>query len=452
MNRFTFPKDFLWGAACSAFQMEGGAQEGGRTQSVWDQRFRDPERKDKFQDDRSPDVTSDFYHKYPEDIAMMKELGIKSFRFSFSWNRVCPDISGKPSQAGIDFYNRVIDELIANGIEPMFDLFHTDLPYWVVEAGGMCSRSFINWFVDYATVCFKAFGDRVKLWNTVNEPKLSVYGTYSWAGYAPYIKDEGLALQATHNMLIAHFRCVKILHELWPDAQIGAVNNAGKCFSLSFEPEDIEAAERHGGMQLLFLDPMLLGEYPKEVMEYLPIRQHITDEMIAELKEEFVPMDYYGINCYCPMFIRPSNDAADGTTWMKSVPYDSDAYGFHTYAPAMYDLLMDLRERYGDVPVYITENGYACRRNMKTMEVEHDLNDEKRIHYIRENLRSLNRAISAGINLKGYYYWSYMDCWEGTMGYGYPMGLVSVDFDTLERTPRDSYHYYKKIIAHNMVD
>jgi len=450
-DRYVFPEDFMWGAACSAFQLEGASYIDGKTANIEEQAFEDPERKFKFQDDRTPYVSADFYHKYPQDIALMREMGIKSFRFSIAWARICPDVSGIPNRAGIDYYNRVIDELIAQGITPMFDLFHSDLPYWVIEEGGTCDERFVEWFVHYATICFREFGDRVKLWNTVNEPKLTIYGPYSFARSAPYIRDEALALKSTHNMLIAHFRCVKILHEMWPDAQIGAVNNAGKCYSMSFEAEHIEAADRHGAMQLLFLDPMLLGTYPKEALEYEGVGKYISEEMVAQLKSEFVPMDFYGINCYCPMFIRAGGTSADGTTYYKpDVPCDE--YGFHTYAPAMFDLLMDLKDRYGDVPVYITENGYTCRRNVETMEVENDLNDTARINYIREHLRAARRAIRAGVNLKGYYYWSVMDCWEGSMGYGYPMGLIAVNFDTLERTPRDSFYYYQTVISHNMVD
>ncbi len=438
MNRFTFPKDFVWGAACSAFQMEGGAYEGGKSESHYEHSFRDPNNKMNYQDDLSPDVASDFYHKYVEDIQMMRDLGLKSFRFSFAWTRICPDVSGTPNQAGIDFYNRVLDEMIAQGIEPMFDLFHSDLPQWVLDEGGIINEKFVDWFTHYAEVCFKAFGDRVKLWNTVNEPKLSVYGPYSFARYAPYVRDEGLALKATHHMLIAHFRCVKMLHEMWPDAQIGAVNNAGKCYSMSFDPKDMDAADRHLMMQLLFLDPMMLGEYPKEMMAYPALAQYVSEEMVTQIKEEFVPMDYCGLNCYCPTFARAGDGTAYGTTWFQS-GLPKDAYGFTTYAPGLFDLLMDIKDRYGDVPIYITENGYTYRRNMETMEVPNDLHDTERISYIRENLRVANRAIKAGVNLKGYYYWSIMDCWEGTMGYGYPMGLITVNFDTLERTPRDSY-------------
>lgn len=450
-NDFRFPEDFVWGAACSAFQLEGASYLEGKTANVFEQAFDEPVRRRKFHDNRSPHVGADFYHRYPEDIALFKELGLGSFRFSIAWSRICPDVSGKPNQAGIDFYNHVIDELIAQGITPMFDLFHSDLPYWVIEEGGLCDEKFVDWFTHYAEICFREFGDRVKLWNTVNEPKISVYGAYSYANCAPYIKDEGLALKATQNMLIAHFRTVKLLHEMWPDAQIGAVNNAGKCFSMSFEAQDIEAASRHGAMQLLFLDPMLLGCYPPEVLAYEGIARYISEEMILQLKEEFVPMDFYGINCYCPMFIRSGDTSADGTTYFEpEVP--KDAYGFHTYAPAMFDLLMDLKERYGEVPVYITENGFTCRRNVETMTVENDLHDAERISYIREHLRAARRAIRAGVKLKGYYYWSVMDCWEGTMGYGYPMGLISVNFDSLQRTPRDSFYYYQKVIRNKMVD
>ena len=451
MNRFTFPKDFTWGVSCSAFQLEGGAFEGGKSQNHFEYCFEDPETKPKFEDGRSPYISSDFYHKYPEDIAMIKELGANSFRFSIAWTRICPDVSGKPNQEGIAYYNRMIDEMIAQGIEPMFDLLHTDTPWWVLKEGGYACDKFVDWFTHYAEICFREFGDRVELWNTVNEPKLGVYGAYSHAFCAPFLHDETLAMKATQNMLIAHFRSVKLLHEMWPDAKIGAVNNAGKCYSMSFKQEDMDAADRHLAMQLLFLDPMLLGRYPKEALEYPEVAKYITEEMIAELTKEFVPMDFYGINCYCPMFIRAGSESAYGTAWVET-DCPKDAYGFINYAPGMFDLLMDLKDRYGDIPVYITENGYTYRRNMETMEVPNNLNDEDRIKYIREHLRAVNRAIKAGVNLKGYYYWSVMDCWEGPMGYGYPMGLISVNFDTLERTPRDSYFYYKQVIENNMVD
>ncbi len=451
MNRFVFPKDFVWGAACSAVQLEGAIYEGGKTESVYEYGFRNPHPKVKYQDGRSPEVSADFYHKYPEDIRQMRDLGLKSFRFSFAWTRICPDASGVPNQAGIDFYNRLLDEMIAQGIEPMFDLFHADLPQWVVKEGGIINEKFIDWFTHYAEICFKAFGDRVKLWSTVNEPKMNVFGPYAFARCEPYLEDEGLALKATHHMLIAHFRCIKMLHEMWPDAKIGAVNNAGKCYSLNFNEEDMDAADRHLMMQLLFLDPMLLGEYPKEMMAYPALAKHVSEEMVEQIREEFVPMDYCGLNYYCGVYTRAGNDTSYGTTWFDS-GLPQDAYGFVTYAPGLFDLLMDIKDRYGDIPIYITENGYTYRRNMETMEVPNDLHDAERISYIREHLREVNRAIKAGIDVKGYYYWSYMDCWEGPKGYGYPMGLISVNFDTLERIPRDSYYYYKNIIEHNMVD
>jgi beta-glucosidase len=432
--------------------MEGGAYEGGKSESHYEHSFRDPATKGKYQGDRSPDVSSDFYHKYPEDIKMMKELGLKSFRFSFAWTRICPDISGKPNKEGIDFYHRVLDEMIAQGIEPLFDLFHSDIPQWVLDNGGLVDDRYVDWFTHYAEVCFREFGGKVKLWSTVNEPKLSVYGSYAWGRYAPYKKDPALALKATHNMVIAHYRSVKLLHEMWPDAKIGAVNNAGKCHSLNFDKEDMDAADRHFAMQFLFLDPMVLGEYPKEMMEYPAMAQYVTPEMVKQLKEEFVPMDFYGINYYNPNFIRKGTESAYGSTWFEA-GWEKDAYGFPTYGAGMLDLLMELRDRYGDMPIYITENGYTYRRDVATMTViGDDIHDKKRIDYIREHLRSVSRAIKLGINVKGYYYWSVMDCWEGTMGYGYPMGLISVNFDTLERTPRDSYYYYKTVIENNMVD
>ena len=449
---YQFPKDFLWGVAGSAFQMEGGMYEGGKGLNIREAAWLDPERRKNYQDDRSPEVSCDFYHKYPEDLALFRELGVKMFRFSIAWSRIFPDSGGKPCQAGIDYYNKMIDRMVELGIQPFFDLWHSDLPRWVLDLGGFPSEDFVSRYADYAETCFRAFGDRVKHWSTCNEPKLNTYGPYAFGRGAPYIKDLDLAMRATQNMILAHFEAVRRLRRLWPDAKIGSVNNTGECYCLSFEREDMDAAARHSAMQYLFSDPMILGEYPKEAMAYPGLRRHIPDEMCRELKEKFQPMDFLGCNYYCPGFVRAGNKSTYGTA---SFPVDlpKDAYPFYTYAPGLFDLLMNLKDRYDNLPVFITENGYADRRedvhNMDPAPFQHDV---LRQNYIREHIRECGRALRAGVALQGYFYWSAMDCWEGTMGYGYPMGLVAVNFDTLERIPRDSFYYYQKIIRNNMVD
>ena len=449
---YTFPKDFVWGVGSSAFQTEGAMLDDGKTMNIREAAFFAKDRKEKFDDERSPAVCSDFYHRYPEDIRLVGQLGVKMFRYSIAWARIIPDASGKVNQKGIDYYNRVIDEMIKNGLEPFMDLWHSDLPVWVVEEGGVIDDRFIDWYADYAEVCFRAFGDRVKWWSTVNEPKLSVYAPYAWGRMMPYVSDHKLAWKAVHNMNLAHFEAVRRLRKLWPDAKIGSVNNGGECYCMSFDPEDVAAAQRHRAMQLLFTDPMILGEYPWEVMAYPDVRACIPDSFVTELKEKFQPMDFYGINYYCPNFVRQGNKTYYGTAAFRAdVP--RDGYGFGSDPGAMFDFLSHLNQRYHGMPLYITENGYAQKReDVYDQDLEPFRHDTARQAYIRNHLRCAGRLIRTGVNLKGYFYWAITDTWEVARGFGCPMGLVGVNFDTLERQPRDSYYYYRQIIRHNCVD
>ena len=447
----TFPKDFIWGAACSSVQMEGSIYEDGRTLSGKEAAFFSPNPKIRFRDDRSPVTGIDYYHKFPEDHKLFRELGIGMFRFSFSWSRIIPTADGTPNRKGIDHYNAVIDDMLSNGITPFFDLWHCDIPDWVIQNGGMADDRFIGWFTHYAEVCFRAFGDRVKYWSTINESKLNVYGAYSHAHDAPFLRDEDLAMKATQNAILAHYEIVRLLHEIWPDAKIGSIHNAGACYPATFSEADQAAAVRHSAMQLLLLDPMMKGEYPPEVVNDPSRRKYFTPERAAELRERFVPQDFYGINYYCPMIVAHGEGSAYETHTVET-DLPRDAYGFTTYAPGLYDLLLDLNERYDGAPVLITENGYTYRReDVYRMNLEDYQHDSLRVSYIRDHLRECSRAIRAGVNLKGYFYWSVMDCWELSMGFGYPMGLIGVNLDTLERIPRDSFRFYQQVIENNAV-
>ncbi len=451
-NRFTFPEGFLWGVSGSAAQMEGAIFEDGKSWDAMTYNFYYPRPGKTSEDYLSPKVACDYYHRYAEDHDLFRKLGVGAFRFSISWTRVCPDISCTPNQRAIDHYNAVIDDMLEKGITPFFDLWHSDLPRWVIDNGGIPDERFVDWFTRYAEVCFRAFGDRVKYWSTMNEPKLKVYGAYSHAQSAPYLKDEALAFKATQNANLAHFAIVRKLREICPDAKIGSVHCLGSCYSLSFDPEDVTAARRHQAMQLIFLDPMMRGEYPEEVLAYPESAQYIPQEYIDAVRREFCPMDFYGINYYQPNFVKSGHDTKYGTEYVQT-ELPKDAYPFTNYAPGLYDLLIDLNDRYEGAPALITENGYAYRcEDVYHMDQEDYRHDGKRVNYIREHLRECARAIRAGVNLQGYFYWSAMDCWESSKGYGYPMGLIGIDLNTLERVPRDSYEYYRQVIAHNMVD
>jgi len=449
---YPFPKDFMWGVGGSAFQMEGAMLEDGKTLNTREASFfATEEPREKFRDPRSPAVGADFYHRYPEDIKLMGQLGPKVFRYSIAWARIIPSVDAEPNQKAIDFYNGVIDAMIAEGITPFMDLFHADLPMWVVDEGGIVDDRFVEWYTRYVTVCFKEFGDRVKWWSTVNEPMLMVFSPYSSARSIPFIKDQAMAFKATHNMILAHFSAVKALREISPDGKIGMVNNYCEVYPLSFEPEDVEACERRCAMYLTLMDPIVLGEYPKETRDYMNVKPYITEEMRREIKEKFAPMDFGAINFYCPKFAQNDPTKVFGNA-EKKVEMPRDAYGFVSYAPAMFDALVRLTERYDHLPLFISENGYTQFREPGTMELESFQHDQPRIEYMREHIRSCARALKAGVNLKGYFYWSFMDSWEVQRGFEVPMGLVGVNFDTLERRPRDSFYYYQQVIKNNTID
>lgn len=449
---YTFPKDFIWGVGGSAFQTEGAMLEDGKTMNIREAGFFAKDPREPFSDDRAPEVCCDFYHRYPEDLKMMSQLGIKMFRFSIAWSRIIPSKDAEPNQKAIDYYNKVIDCMIQNGITPFMDLFHSDLPLWVAEAGGIADPQFVSWYARYVEVCFRAFGDRVKYWCTVNEPMLTVYAAYQRGRLFPYIKDEALAFKATHHMILAHFEAVALLRNLWPDAKIGVVNNLSEGYCHSFLPEDIRAAELRTVSAFLFLDPMTKGQYPSELMVRPRVRGNISEKYEQELKEKFLPMDFCGINYYCPKALKYKENTVFGAESVRT-PYPKDGYGFSTYAPGLFDALMRMQDRYGDLPIFITENGYAQKReDLSDMSLAPFHEDKERQTYIREHLRECGRAIRAGVNLQGYFYWSYMDSWEVRAGFGVPMGLVGVNFDTLERQPRESFYYYQEIIKNNMID
>lgn len=451
---YTFPKDFVWGVGGSAFQMEGAMLEDGKTLNVREASFFTKEGpREKFIDSRSPEVCADFYHRYPEDLKLMGELGPKMFRYSIAWTRIIPSRDAEPNQKAIDYYNNVIDTMIAEGITPFMDLFHSDLPLWVVENGGIADPRFVEWYARYVEVCFRAFGDRVKFWSTVNEPIYSVFAAYSTARQMPFERDQGKAFRATFHMILAHFRAVKLLRQLWPDAKIGAVSNFSDVYCFSHDPKEIAAAQRSMCIPLHILDPMVRGKYPEEVLSWPKTRALITDDMIRAVAENFVPLDFVGLNVYCSKYARHCDDSLFGTRTMKDVPVPRDGYGFATYPSGTFDALVLLQDRYDGLPMYITENGFAqTRKDTSDMDLEPFRHDEDRIRYIREHLRSCARAIRAGVNLKGYFYWSFMDTWEVARGFTVPMGLVGINYDTLERQPRDSFYYYQKIMQTNMVD
>lgn len=439
---FGFPKDFMFGAACSAVQIESGLHEGGKGKDVTQHFF--PLRPDKYLDG-DPENSADFYHKYPEDIKNMKELGLKAFRFTISWSRIFPDGPDKVCQAGLDYYSDVIDKLKEAGIITFFDLFHSDLPLWVYERGGIHNTEFVEWFTIYAETVFKALGHKVDYWCTVNEPSINCMSAYAYGTHPPFLTDMKMALEACHNMLLAHYKAVRIYKDLGFKGKIGAVIHFQPVYALTMDKKDWEAAERdmefYSGW---WLDAMLKGHYPENLLKYPYITDMLPENYQEEMDKFFIENDFIGINYYNPAY---AEYADDGKLYYKLIENDKlpkDDYGFICYPQGMYDTAMYLHETYPGKEIIFTENGIGIK---KWGNYEEELVDDYRIDYMSEHLRSLSRACKAGAPVKGYFHWSIMDTNElSAGGYTYMFGLNQVRYDTLERIPRKSWYYYQKVI------
>ncbi len=447
---FTFPKDFLFGAACSACQIESGCHEGGKGEDVHEHFY--PIYPDKFFG-ADPNESADFYHKYPEDIQKMKELGLKCFRFSISWSRIYPNGPEEVCQAGLDYYSDMLDKLKEAGIVTFFDLFHCDLPYWVIEKGGILEPAFIDWFSSYAETCFRALGDKVDYWCTVNEPSINIMASYAYGSNAPFLKDMNLAIKACHNMILAHYKCLHIYKSLGLNGKIGAVIHMQPVYSLSMDPKDQAAAERDQAFYTgWWLDPMMKGHYPEILMDYPYLTEKLPEGFAEELKENFIENDYIAINYYSPGFVEYEDNGELDYKIIVNEELPKDGYGFTSYPQGLYDTMLYLKDTYPGKDIIITENGIGIK---KWGNYDEELVDDYRVNYMREHLRSLSRAIKAGAPVIGYLHWSIMDTNEiYAGGYNFMFGLNQVRYDTPERTriPRKSWYYYQQVIKESTVN
>lgn len=445
---FRFPKNFLFGAASSACQIESGCHEGGKGEDVGEHYF-------KIHPDKyfgaDPNNSADFYHKYPQDIQMMKELGLKCFRFSLSWSRIYPNGPHEVCQAGLDYYSDMLDRLREAGIVPFFDLFHCDLPYWVIEQGGILNPAFIDWFATYADTCFRALGSKVDYWCTVNEPSINCMAAYAYGSNAPFLTDMKLAIRACHNMILAHYKAVRIYKSLGFHGRIGAVIHMEPVYALTIDEKDEKAAKRKQAFYTeWWLDPMLKGHYPEILMDYPYLTDMLPNGYQKDLDENFIENDYIAINYYSPGF---AEYADDGKLYYKTLTNEKlpkDDYGFYAYPQGLYDAVTYLHKTYPGKDIFITENGIGIK---KWGNYEEELNDDYRIDYMREHLRALSRACAAGVPVKGYFHWTIMDTNElYAGGFQYMFGLTQIRYDTLERVPRKSWYFYQKVIEQGRVD
>ncbi|MCD7439813.1 beta-glucosidase [Streptomyces lincolnensis] len=429
-----FPAGFLWGVSTSAHQIEGAVDE--REPSVWDAFTAEPGR---VKDGSTAAVACDHYHRYPEDVALLADLGVDAYRFSVSWPRVL-------SKGGLDFYDRLVDELGAAGVRPVPTLFHWDLPSEFQEAGGWLTRDTASRFTEYVSVVADRLGDRVQKWITINEPAEHTLFGHALGAHAPGKQLMFDALPAAHHQLLAHGLGVQALRAAGA-TDIGIANSHGPTWSASREQADVEAADFYDLLlNRLFADPLLLGEYPSGLGEMMP------GDVSADLKVISEPLDFYGVNYYAPTRVGAPQGADiefGGLTIPAELPFSvreiEDVpvtdFGWPVVPEGLTELLTTFHERYGDrlPPVVITENGCSYE----------GLDDQDRITYLDAHVRALHRAVEAGVDVRGYFVWSLLDNFEWAEGYARRFGLVHVDFEdaaTLKRTPKASYRWYQELL------
>jgi beta-glucosidase len=430
----SFPEGFLWGAGTSAYQIEGAASSDGRGVSIWDTFCRIP---GKVRGGDTGDVATDHYHRWKEDVALMRDLGLRSYRFSVSWPRIQPDGVGATNERGLDFYRYLVDELLEAAIVPVLTLFHWDLPQSLQDAGGWPARETAYRFADYATLVFEALGDRVPYWLTVNEPWCPAFLGYGQGVHAPGVVDEQQSVRAAHHLLLAHGLAVQVMRATSRDhAQLGIVLDPQPPSSDSSDREDPEAVRRAEGIHnRLFLDSILKGAYPEDVLSDLAEHvdlSHIRDD---DLRTISTPIDVLGINYYRRLEVGPKHAGLPTT----DLGWEIDSSG-------LFDILVHVYTTYGPIPLLITENGAAYNDDVGP---EGQVRDPARTSYLEQHVRAAWDVIQAGIDVRGYFVWSLLDNFEWSEGYAGRFGLVYVDYASQQRIPKDSARWYQQVMAEN---
>jgi len=453
-SRFlTFPKGFLWGAATSAYQIEGAWNEDGKGESIWD-RF--THTLGNIQDGSTGDVACDHYHRWREDIALMKELGLKAYRLSVSWPRILPTGRGRVNQTGLDFYSRLVEELLEAGIEPFVTLYHWDLPQSLQDDGGWAERSIAEAFVDYADVVSRKLGDRVKHWITHNEPWATAVMGYQMGAHAPGLSDYPAALKVSHHLLLSHGWAVPVLRRNSPGAEVGITLNL---FPLVPGPSNtavLPVFRRFDGyFSRWFLDPLYGRHYPADIVaEYIDTGRLPADGLIfvkpGDLEAIAARTDFLGVNYYSPVILRsevtPESENEPLLLLYQGPEYEYTDIGMMVYPDGLRHLLSRLYFEYQPGKLYITENGASYP---DSPDGKGRVRDRRRLSYLRDHLVAAHRAIEYGVPLAGYFVWSLMDNFEWTFGYAQRFGVVWVDYETQQRILKDSALWYKRVIAEN---
>jgi beta-glucosidase len=437
-----FPADFVWGAATSAFQIEGSPLADGAGPSNW---YRFSHLPGRIHAGHTADVACDHYNRFADDVALMARLGLTAYRFSISWSRVLPEGRGRRNPAGLGFYDRLVDRLLESGIAPCPTLFHWDLPAALDDAGGWLNRDSAEWFGEYAALMFAALGDRVPRWSTLNEPWVVMDGGYLFGVHAPGRRSRSEAALAAHNLMRAHGTGVRAFRSGNHPGDIGLVVNLEPKEPASDAAADVRAAARSDSyMNRWFLDGALLGSYPDELAEVFGADWPRFDAGDFALMSQ--PIDFVGINYYTRGIVR--DDPAGVPLPWRAVSPSGRLYtetGWEVHPASLTRVLTGVRDRYGDIPLYITENGAAFADPDTGVADPHP--DPLRTAYLADHLRAAHAAMAAGVNLRGYFAWSLLDNFEWAAGFSKRFGLVHVDYATQKRTPKESALLYRDVIA-----
>ncbi|HXI11375.1 MAG TPA: GH1 family beta-glucosidase [Thermoanaerobaculia bacterium] len=435
-----FPTDFLWGAATSAYQIEGSPLADGAGASIWQRFSHTP---GLVSNNETGDVACDHYRRYKTDVGLMKDLGLTSYRFSISWSRILPEGKGRVNQKGLDFYGRLVDALLENGIAPMTTLYHWDLPVALDDQGGWLNRDIANWFSDYATIVFRELDDRVKLWATLNEPWVVSDGGYLHGALAPGHRNLYEAPLASHNLLRAHAAGVDAYRAVGKH-QVGLVVNLEPKYPASQDDADLAATARADAyMNRHYLDPIFFGRYADELPEMFG--EGWPDFPAADFAALQRPIDFLGINYYSRGLTK--NDPQVQVERAIRVKNPRAAYtetAWEVFPQGLSDVLQWVTKRYGKMPLYVTENGSAFYD--PPVATDGRIDDPLRVDYLRSHLLAIREAMDQGVDLRGYFAWSLLDNFEWSHGYSKRFGIIHVDYETQQRTPKASARFYAEVI------
>lgn len=445
-TKISFPENFEWGTATASYQIEGAYNEDGRGESIWDRFSHIP---GNIADGTNGDVACDFYHRYEEDIALAKQLGLQVYRLSISWPRIYPEGVGEVNPKGIEFYRKVLKCLKDNGIKAAVTIYHWDLPQKLQDRGGWANREIVGWFETYAKTLYSELGDLVDYWITLNEPFCSSIKGYWIGDHAPGYHDFSMALQAAHHLLMSHGAAVKAFRETGLKSEIGITLNLNLSYPIDpHNPEDVKASERMNMLyNNLFADPVLKGTYPKEFFDCVKSKGVILPTILkGDMELINQELDFLGVNSYYSIFSK-----ADETVWplgvrqVTSGRMQTDA-NWEVVPEGMYDLLKWIDATYRPKKIIITENGAAFN---DWVNVDGKVEDLDRIDYIKRYLTAVNRALREGVNIQGYYVWCFCDNFEWAWGLKRRFGIIYVDYATQKRIPKASAYWLADVIRNN---